>query len=876
MRRLFSNLCFLRSLKSLLLFFSFMVFAQDMHLPSTQIKTVQPSGLSFSFTTSQPTSLALPSMTTSTRGNFSSPFEGQFIYNSTAHQPEFWNGSAWTPSAGSSVLTTLGDILYENATPANTRLPGNTTATKKYLSQTGTGSVSAAPSWLQPACGDLSNAAASCSTDTTNAANIGSGTLPAARLPNPSASTLGGVESALAVTHQWINSISTSGVPALSQPAFTDISGVCTIAQGCTNNGSLGVTAGGVLYTDGSKVVNVGAGTTGQALKSNGSSAPTWGAVAGSGVKNYLSTYIASTSSGVANTGNGDFELNATTGWTLGTTGTLTNGLPTGSPTFGSGASGNLSINITNGGLQIAGTASLTYSQSVSATVAGNMVASNAFFIDKEDQGNILTYSLKYFAATSPGNANWSGTSSSSFGVAVWDVTNSIWLGVSNPFGFIQSSGVGSVNGSFAVPTNTTQLRFVVYNANATSGTITVFFDDSTVGPATPATVNGQLVASRAHVGTGASTAGGVQFNFDVVDFDYSGSITTGVGSWKYAVPYTGSYLVCVNYYYGAGGVNSAIYLKGSLYAIVQNNDNDPGNGCSLVPASAGDSIDFRPNTTATPTATGTGTTGQNNYISIFMVGGSSGSAIPNPTIAASAYLSANAAASATVPVKFDTKLYDTCNCYSTSTGQFTAPVSGLYQIGGFINPPSSIDINVYKNNIFYINYGWNTSTFFSVGTMDLQLNANDTIDIRPSGSVTFGGSAPSPTAGTPTSTVTFKLIQSVTAKTPTTNVSSSSFGFERVERANIASNGAITSQSGNWLSGSCVVTDTSYYTCPMTAGYWSSMPACNTTINTTDGTVLVGNIVSASTTTSLQVRFYTLAVAKQAVPFMITCMGPR
>ena len=54
-----------------------------------------------------------------------------------------------TPTQGGTGLTTytLGDTLYASAANTLAKLPGNTTTTKRFLSQTGTGSISAAPSW---------------------------------------------------------------------------------------------------------------------------------------------------------------------------------------------------------------------------------------------------------------------------------------------------------------------------------------------------------------------------------------------------------------------------------------------------------------------------------------------------------------------------------------------------------------------------------------------------------------------------------------------------------------------------------------------------------------------------------------------------------
>ena len=50
----------------------------------------------------------------------------------------------------------LGDLLYADATDNLARLAGNTTATRNFLSQTGNGSVSAAPAWREITTSDVS------------------------------------------------------------------------------------------------------------------------------------------------------------------------------------------------------------------------------------------------------------------------------------------------------------------------------------------------------------------------------------------------------------------------------------------------------------------------------------------------------------------------------------------------------------------------------------------------------------------------------------------------------------------------------------------------------------------------------------------------
>jgi hypothetical protein len=69
------------------------------------------------------------------------------------------DGTAHTDTLAGAVA--LGDVIHGNATPKWARLAGNTTATKKFLTQTGNGTISAVPAWSALVAGDIPDISAS-------------------------------------------------------------------------------------------------------------------------------------------------------------------------------------------------------------------------------------------------------------------------------------------------------------------------------------------------------------------------------------------------------------------------------------------------------------------------------------------------------------------------------------------------------------------------------------------------------------------------------------------------------------------------------------------------------------------------------------------
>lgn len=114
------------------------------------------------------------------------------------------------------------------------------------------------------------------------------------------------------------------------------------------------------------------------------------------------------------------------------------------------------------------------------------------------------------------------------------------------------------------------------------------------------------------------------------------------------------------------------------------------------------------------------------------------GAGFQSPIIA-SFYLSTNQ--TTTHPIIFDTEVIDTNSAYDTSTGLFTCPVIGVYEISIYlVATTGGPGIEIYKNGILYTLCGWVDAGNGGVGTVTLSCNAGDTLSIGNASNITWVG----------------------------------------------------------------------------------------------------------------------------------------
>ena len=175
-----------------------------------------------------------------------------------------------------------GDILYASAANTLSKLAGNITTGKQYLSQTGSGVASAAPVWATVAGGDITGAALT-ETDDTNVTMVLGGT--------PSTALL----RAVSMTLGW--------------------TGQLNLARGGTN-ANLTASNGGIFYsTASSGAILAGTATARQMLQSGATAAPAWSTAtwpATTTINQILYSSAANTVTGLATVNGGLLNASAT------------------------------------------------------------------------------------------------------------------------------------------------------------------------------------------------------------------------------------------------------------------------------------------------------------------------------------------------------------------------------------------------------------------------------------------------------------------------------------------------------------------------------------------------------------------------------------
>ena len=279
----------------------------------------------------------------------------------------------------------------------------------------------------------------------------------------------------------------------------------------------------------------------------------------------------------------------------------------------------------------------------------------------------------------------------------------------------------------------------------AASDTITVTFSVPIQGWSSNVQISSDT-DTRVISFTGSQTSQSVTAN--VTDIAFTASIDRA-GAWtgsQFVVPVSGDYLISIGVITSASTslrayLNGSVYLNGYIGTSAAAGSSALGGSILITGCTAGQTLSVR--------STGSVTITQGT-IGIYRLSGPSVVAATE-TVTASYSISANFAASTTVPINFDVKDFDSHNAVtpSATAWKFSCPVSGTYLV-------SIVSGTTTANVAVQINKNGSASKFLGqtpgIGVYDtnatlIKLNAGDYIDIRPQSSATFyGGSLSSGT----------------------------------------------------------------------------------------------------------------------------------
>lgn len=531
----------------------------------------------------------------------------------------------------------------------------------------------------------------------------------------------------------------------------TDVNNTLPVANGGTGASTL--TLNSVLLGNGTSTVQqIAPGNNGNVLTSNGTTWTSGPAPSGGGSKNYLTNYLASTGSGTVNTGNGNIELGSTTGFSLFNT-TLTSGIPTGSISAGAASITTFAASTSN---VLAGAYSLNVASS-GAISAGQGFITDAFYIDSADQAKVMTISADYTVISGASNLNFSGTSSNTFAAYIYDVTNSAWIQPAGVYNLVQSSGKGKLTATFQSTSNSTQYRLAILAVNASAGASSMNWDSFSVGPQSTATGVPATDWTSWSLTVGATTtpptegSGVVKGAWwrrvgDSIEIRYNynqtGAGSAGSGTYLFPLP-NGLQIDLTKLNAGSGTVGVFGTAVGSGH-MGEGDTTSSMKPVMVVPYSASY---LRLTTDVNGTSSQPWGSGQSNSYAdptlnysfearVPVVGWSSNVNMSNDTdtreVIAIVTGTHNAATAGNVVI-WPTVTKDSHGGYSTSTGRYTVPVSGDYEVNFTISGSNTgATYGVYKNGSVWETVGQIVANpSLNNGKTTVPCVAGDIIDVR-------------------------------------------------------------------------------------------------------------------------------------------------